>query len=136
MGILDLFRKQKTGYKLSGPAGRANLSPYDRKIVRERWERITELLNGGKPSQLRQAVIESHKLLDYGLQRLCPGPSLGEKLKLSRNLFSPSIYQGLWTATKVRNSLVHESEYDPLAGICRQAVENVKRGLEELGVKF
>lgn len=136
MGILNFF-KGATLKRLHLPEtyGR-QLKPYDQKVVEERWARLEELVRGGKPSQWRQAVIEADKILDYALTQLCAGTTLGERLQAARPLFLSDTYQGLWDAHKIRNTLVHDSNYEISILSCREAVEKIKEGLKELGVRL
>lgn len=60
-------------------------------------------------AEVKDSLVELDKLLDYLLQsRRVSGNTLGERLKNSKNMFSKSDYNTLWSAHKLRNSLVHE----------------------------
>jgi hypothetical protein len=68
---------------------------------------------------------------------LTSGTTAGERLKNARSYFKNyAVYQGLWDAHKVRNALVHEVDYEPIQIVAKEAVAEVKRGLETLGVGF
>lgn len=137
MGIFDIFLgKKKAKVVTGGTLYGSQLKPYDQKLVADRWLRLAETTTGGKPSQLRQAVIEADKILDYALTQLCSGTTLGERLKTARPLFTQVVYQGLWDAHKIRNTLVHDSNFEISTFSCREAVEKIKEGLRELGARL
>lgn len=131
MGWLDFFRIKKTS-----PILRYNLLSGEEEEVRRSWQKVEELLALGKPSQLKQAVIEADKILDFVLQRLVTGLALGERLRAARELWEKEVYEDLWSAHKVRNSLVHESGYDPPHFVCREAVAKIKQGLTALRIRL
>lgn len=132
MGFFDLLRPRK----LSGVV-RHSLTSEREEGIRESWKKIEELLVLGKPSQLRQAVIEGDKIVDSVLKELVLGESMGARLKSARELFSSrDIYNGLWEAHKIRNSLVHEGSYEPPYYICREAVGKFKEALSSLNIRL
>lgn len=139
MGILDFFIKKNTNRPRSFASGityGSVLKPYDIKVVSDRWLRIEELVTAGKPSALKQAVMEADKLLDYALTSLCAGQTMGERLKNARSIFNSETYQSLWDAHKFRNALVHETNFDPIPRSCLEAVKQYKSGLMEVGARL
>ena len=135
MGFLDfLFKKQKRPkYQYQY----LFLSSSDRLKIKEEWVRVEELVKLGGPSQLRQAVIKADNVLDFALSKLTTGTTAGERLKNARPYFKNyTIYQGLWEAHKVRNSLVHEAEYEPMHTVVKNAIAKFKKGLEVLGANL
>ena len=131
MGLFDFLKPKviKTVIKY-------NLSSSEEEAVRSRWQKVEELSSLGKPSQLKQGIIESDKIVDGVLRELCLGSSMGERLKSARELFNWDVYNGLWEAHKVRNSLVHESSYDPPYYICRETIQKFKRALLALRIRL
>jgi len=131
MGLFDFLKPKviKTVIKY-------NLSSSEEEAVRSRWQKVEELLSLGKPSQLKQGIIESDKIVDGVLRELCLGSSMGERLKSARELFNWDVYNGLWEAHKVRNSLVHESSYDPPYYICRETIQKFKSALLALRIRL
>lgn len=93
------------------------------------------ILKTGEDSDVRQAVIEADKLLDFILiNKGARGENLGEKLKGGRYLFADEIsYQAAWDGHKVRNVLVHGQE-SVGASSCRQAVDNFLKSFRGLGL--
>lgn len=130
MGFFDFLKPKPAGLL------RYNLSSEREDQIRRSWQQVDELIKLGKPSQLRQAVIEADKLVDKALRDLVLGSTLGERLKSARDLFPREVYSGLWEAHKIRNSLVHEAGYEPPYYVCREAVGKFKEALLALRVNL
>ena len=113
---------------------RSTVSSQTEDKIKTEWKNINTLLAGKSPSQLRQALISVDKCLDNALGDIVGGKSLGDKLKNSQNKFDRTVYNNIWEAHKVRNSLIHESGYEPPYFVLTKGVEDLKRGLEALGV--
>ena len=111
------------------------LNGTDRDYIKSRWNHIDELVRLGGSSQLKQAVIESDKLLEFILRKLINDQqSLGDNLKQAKDLFpSYSTYQQAWEAHKVRNALVHEAGYELPHYLAKQTIENFKMVFSALG---
>ena len=105
------------------------------KIVDD-WRNVEMLLNQKSPSQLKQALIMADRSLDNALKDIVDGNSMGERLKNAQNMFSYGVYNEIWEAHKVRNSLVHESGYEPPYFVVIQSVESFKKGLQSLGINL
>lgn len=126
-------KQKRSGYRYS----KLSLSTADVSKIQNEWARIEELIKVGQPSQLRQAVIKADNLLDFALQRLTTGTTMGERLKNAQPYFKDyAVYQGLWEAHKVRNALVHEADYEPTHLVTKDAIAKVKRGLGALGARL
>ena len=104
------------------------------KIQRD-WKNVDILLSQKGPSQLRQALITADKSLDNALKDIAEGETMGERLKNAENFFERDQYNKIWEAHKVRNNLVHESGYEPPYFVVTKAVQDLKEGLEKLGVR-
>ena len=122
--ILGLFSAKKT------------VSARVENIVSRDWQDIDILLKGGSPSQLKQALISADRSLDAVLKDLVRGETMGDRLINAKNLFHPQTYEKLWQAHKLRNALVHESGFEAQHYILKSAIENLKGGIRELGVKI
>lgn len=107
----------------------------ERKIQSD-WEKISQLQKTRQPAQLRQALIIADRSLDAALKDVVAGESMGERLKNSKTYFDRDIYGKIWEAHKVRNNLVHESDYDPPYYVVGDAIANLKNGLIKLRVKL
>jgi len=100
--------------------------------IKERWTSIEEAAAGGEHS-LRHAISEADKLLDQVLrQRGFAGDTMAERLKKAENRFADK--EAVWSAHKLRNALAHDVNYDLMMARGRQAVDDIHRGLRDLGV--
>lgn len=118
--------------------------PYGKRIsnvtsqkIQERWKSEVALaLRSQNPTQLRQALITSDKLLDTALGELVEGENMSSKLKNAKDKFDWDLYDKIWKAHKVRNSLVHDLDYEPTYFILEEAINDLKAGLIEIGVSI
>lgn len=103
----------------------------DKQFVDAEWQKITAMAN--KPDQTaRYAIIEADKLLDYTLkQRGYSGETMGERLKSAGNDFS--YIDDVWQAHKLRNKLVHESEYQVDQRLIKRAIGQFEIALKDMG---
>jgi hypothetical protein len=104
-------------------------------IIRD-WKNVRLLLSQKGPSQLRQALIVADKSLDNALRDIVDGDTMGERLKNAEKMFDKDLYNKIWEAHKIRNTLVHESGYEPPYFVVTQAVENISKGLATLGINI
>ena len=116
------------------PRTRGSVSQVTVGNIQREWQNIKVLMDGKSPSQLRQAVISADKTLDNALRDLVSGESMGERLKNAKDLFPWELYDKIWKAHKMRNSLVHESGFEPPYFVIQEAVETLRRGLQVLRV--
>jgi hypothetical protein len=124
--FLDFLFKKKSFAK--------TVSPQTRENVTREWKNIKILLSAKGPSQMRQALISADKCLDNILRDLVSGDTMGERLKSSEALFDRDLYNKIWEAHKIRNTLVHEAGYEPPYFVINEAVENFRLGLNKLGL--
>ena len=99
------------------------------------WKSVNEALTTKTPSQLRQALITCDKCVDNALRDLVAGETMGERLKNAREKFEYSVYDGIWRAHKIRNSMVHETSFEPSYATLISAIGDMRKGLDALGVK-
>jgi len=121
------FRGKRGGTKSSriAPAVAAQLSSH--------WSSIESHL--GSTATLALAVSEADKLLDAAMQAAAiPGQNMGERLKQARTVFSGGVYQSIWDAHKLRNSLAHEVGTALSYQQAAQAVSTFRTALQEIGV--
>lgn len=126
--FLDFLFGRKTSKRGIGVETRNNIS--------RDWKNIAILLGQKGPSQLRQALITADKCLDNALRDVVNGETMGDRLKNAQKMFDWDLYNKIWEAHKVRNNLVHESGYEPPYFVITQSVDNLKKGLEVLGLKL
>ncbi len=114
-------------------ARRKQLSSSAVQQIKQQWLQIDQLKKLGSPAQLKQAVIEADKLLDHVLKMLVPGETMGERLKAAKPYFTDyQIYDQLWKAHKMRNSLVHESNFQPTHTVLHSTIDKYKNALDQL----
>ena len=81
------------------------------------------------------AVTEGDKLLDAAFQAAgLPGNTMGERLLQAKNILDASLYQQVWTAHKLRNTIAHEMGAVVVEGEAQQAVRTFGNALRILGV--
>ncbi len=131
MGLLSNLFRRKDNY-----VGEARLTLFDQNFVKENWAKIEEQISLGKPSNLRSAVIDADKLVDFALKKIYPSlDNMGARLKQVKPKFEGNyqIYDQLWFAHKVRNELVHNINFDLPSVQAKLVLENFKQALVHLG---
>ena len=119
----------------SGGFGRGKVTPHTRQKIESDWRQIDTLVKQGAPSQLRQALITADKTLDAAMKDIVSGEKMAERLKNSKDFFEYSLYDKIWKAHKMRNSIVHEAGYEPTHSMVTNSIEILRQGLNILGVK-
>jgi hypothetical protein len=104
--------------------------------IRRDWENVEILLKQKSPSQLKQALLTADKALDNALRDIVPGETMGERLKNAKDRFDWPVYNKIWEAHKIRNALVHESDFEPPYHVLITSVQDLKRGLTSLRIKL
>jgi hypothetical protein len=121
-----IFKKRK-GSSVGASGG------LDRGFIQAKWQEIEQLLKLGSPSNYSRAVLEADKLLDHILKGYrSPGVTMGDRLKASQNRFSPEGYDEAWKGHKVRNEIVHNTQYDLMDYQARETINNFKKALDDL----
>ncbi|NMB69863.1 hypothetical protein GYA27_01500 [candidate division WWE3 bacterium] len=131
MGLFNFFDLFSFG---SGDGGFVTIKT-ERKIVSD-WEKISGLLATRQPSSLRQALIIADRTFDAALKDMVSGESMGERLKNAKTYFDKDTYGKIWEAHKIRNNLVHESDYDPPYYVVGDAIATLKTALTRLRVRM
>lgn len=102
-------------------------------FVKEKWSEIEILIKTKNPSSAKQAVIIADKVLEQIIKQATGTTTMGEGLKLSKDLFSDySIYDMAWKAHKVRNSMVHDASYDPPYYMVTEAINQFRAVFKDL----
>jgi hypothetical protein len=128
IGLLILAVIMKQPVMTPGKGGR-RIGSVDREFVARKWAEI-EMKAGA--NSLVAAVSEADKLLDYALKQSgVPGKTMGERLKNSKGRFSN--LNAIWSAHKLRNALAHEAHFDLVPNQAKEALQDFKRGLTDLG---
>jgi len=102
----------------------------NRDYYKKRWTQIEQTATNGD-SGMRVAVIDGDKLVDHALKaRRVHGDTMGERMKQASYMKS---IDGLWTAHKLRNKLVHEPDIKLKKSTAMSALGAYKKSLKELG---
>jgi hypothetical protein len=127
MNIFKIFGKKKLSRTISKDT---------EEMIQRDWKQIDILLAGKAPSQLRQALITADKTLDNALRDLVDGNTLGDRLKVSEDRFDRDLYDKIWKAHKLRNTLVHESGFEPPHFVLTEAVQTLREAVQSLGIRI
>ncbi|MFA5076454.1 MAG: hypothetical protein WC480_03510 [Patescibacteria group bacterium] len=112
---------------------RPSLPSFSRAQIQKKWQEIEELINKDSASYWQLAIMEADKLLDYTLKSLgIAGETMGERLKVV-SVTSPKIRQ-VWWAHKIRNRLVHETDFELDKNTARAVILQFKKTLKDLRV--
>lgn len=130
--LAELFKKILFG----GLLQRYSVSTKTEDKIRQDWKSINLALKQQNPSQLKQALITADKSLDNALRDISSGETMAQRLKSTKSRFSPSVYNRIWEAHKVRNNLVHESGYEPPYFMLKQSIDSLREALVSLRVKL
>ncbi len=108
---------------------KAGESKYDAK-----WKEVQEHLSSLRDAEWKFAVIEADNILEDILGQMgFPGDTLGEKMKqIDKNQLA-SINE-LWEAHKLRNTIVHDPDYQIRYNDARVAIGQYEKALREMGV--
>lgn len=128
MGFLSFLFKNL--FKKSKKPTVKSIFGADKELVQKKWREVEEQVKLGKPSNFKSAIIAADKILYFTLDKMGYKGSLGEKLIASREKFSD--YQGIWSAHKFRNRLVHEVEHEFFIHEAQKAIEQYQRALKDL----
>lgn len=79
-----------------------------RYIVSKRNE-IISLADSKNPYELRHAIMEADKLVDYILKnKNYSGESFSDRLRHAERFINQDIYQAIWDGHKIRNLVAHD----------------------------
>lgn len=122
--------------KNGGKKSPKGISKQTLNLISSEWELINIDLKSKSPAVLKTALIRADKSLDNLLKEISTGNTMGERMIASKRLFSQQTYQKIWSGHKVRNSMVHDSGYEPQHFILVEAIEDLRSGVSELGVRL
>lgn len=106
---------------------------YSREQLQQRWKEVESLLENKSDMHYRLAVIEADKLLDHSLKALgFPGEDMGQRLKAACYRHEP--LRSVWYAHKMRNQLVHESNFHPTYWQAKDAIREFHKALSLLRI--
>lgn len=99
--------------------------------VRARWEEVTRHVNSTREAEWKFALVEADKLVDDLLKIAgYPGETMSERLENIKGQLTT--LDDLWEAHKIRNRLVHDSNYFLRYTEARRAIQLYEKTLTEL----
>jgi hypothetical protein len=85
------------------------LSIDDQKYIILKHREIEKMAESDNMYELRHAVIEADKLVDYVLKKKgYGGETFADRLRNAEKDIDQKTYQNLWKAHKIRNQIAHE----------------------------
>jgi hypothetical protein len=129
MRLFELRKREEEFY--STPI----LLPETQGGMHPRWAHVQSLLDGGSPSQWREAITEADIMLEDSLTRAgYAGNGVGEKLK-SVDTNDLKTLQDAWEAHKVRNQIAHQgSAFDLSETVAQRTIAHYEAVFRELKV--
>ncbi len=105
---------------------------FDKQAYQTRWLKIENGFDKDDRRSYNFSVLEADKLLDKAFNEMgIPGKSMGEKLKkLGERM--PELNK-VWQAHKLRNQIVHESDFEVSYEQARQALAIFRQALKNIG---
>ncbi len=105
---------------------RKNLSVQDRQYILGKRDEIERSLQSNNIFELKNALIEADKLVDFQLEKKgFGGQTLAERLRQAQQFISQEIYNQLWQGHKLRNRVVHEHDMNFPANQLREAARKL-----------
>jgi len=118
---------------LRGGKGTSSGNGVVRQQLQDGWERVEMHLT--QEATLALAVSEADKVLDAALQyKGVAGTTMGERLKNASKVFPHDLYQQVWEAHKLRNTLAHEVGAHMNSHEAKQAVSSFRTAMYHLGI--
>ncbi len=101
--------------------------------VKLKLPKLDKDMNSNNFTLMKSALIELDKLFSYSLKMSgFKGNTMGERLKSAKNYFSRDTYNLIWQAHKVRNSLVHDVNYNVNQSEVKKNYKNMRSALMKL----
>jgi hypothetical protein len=98
--------------------------------ITARRREIESLLSSESEIELRHAVMEADKLVDYVLKlKGYAGETFADRLRSAEGHIDRTIYQSIWEGHKVRNTLAHEHDAKISKEELQRAINNLLRYL-------
>lgn len=132
-GFASLLKSLIFGDKKVKP--RFGVSTATINLIENEWRSINVDLTSKSPAVLKHALIKADKSLDNLLKDFATGNTMGERMISAKNKFSPDVYSSIWSAHKIRNSMVHDSGFEPTYVVLKSAIEDLRKGVKQLGAR-
>jgi hypothetical protein len=99
---------------------------------RKKWLEIERQLRKDDARSYQLCVLEADKLLDCALKENgTAGETMGERLKAKQAVWTNA--NAVWNAHKLRNQVVHETDFRLGYDEARRALAGFKRALKDVG---
>ena len=116
-----------------GKGGAKSITTADKEAFQGYWGQVDYCLL--QSNQLLNALMEADKILDQALIRKgAEGNTLGERLKYAEKFFNADLYQEIWRAHKLRNTLAHEVGAEINEKEIKYSVATIKKAITYLGL--
>ncbi len=134
VGIIEMIIKLNFVSRTKRVVGQFVKPGKSSKKIIKKWNKIEERLKLDTETELKLAIIEADKFFDGILKRFGYfGKDMGERLKRA-NISQISNLNDIWEAHKVRNKIVHDTDYKLTNVEAKNAIESYKTALKEMGV--
>ena len=111
----------------------AQASQREVKALQEHWEEVE--LHILQAASQASAVADADKILDTAFKlRGFPGETMADRLKAAEAWFPGDLYQSIWSAHKLRNTLAHEVGARVSEEEARRAIAAFRQALYKLGI--
>lgn len=132
--VIIKFSQLKKKVKESIPANSGiNPTPENMGVLTARWEEISKHIASTNENEWKFSIIEADKLTDDALRIAgFGGETMGERL-MNIQPGQLQTLQGLWEAHKVRNRLVHDTNYFLRYAEAKKVILHYEETLKELG---
>ncbi len=92
-----------------GLSKKKKLSVADQQYVFSKKQEVRNLGQSKNPIELRHAVIEADKLVDWILKKESyQGETFADRLRSAEKDISKNVYNSIWDGHKIRNCIAHE----------------------------
>lgn len=124
MQIIDRWLKTAGNFLLT--------TAFPKRQLNKSWQKILLRLNKNDEANLRLVLIEADNLFDDLLKQMrLPGESMADRLKYIDSSKISNIDE-IWQAHKLRNQIVHNSEYPITRNEIEFGVKAYEKALKEL----
>jgi len=115
--------------------GSADIGQKRKTELRASWEKIEKKVEEGGESNFKMSLIEADKLFGNTLREFgyCE-ETWAKSMVKAGNRFSNSTRNGIWSAHKLRNRLVHDESDEIHFYQVRANLAKYRRGLKELNI--
>ncbi|MFA7243997.1 MAG: hypothetical protein WC080_01775 [Patescibacteria group bacterium] len=86
------------------------ISNEEKNYIRTKRNEILDLANSDNKIELKHAVLEADKLVDFILKlKGCEGETFADRLRAAEKFMDRNTYESVWYAHKIRNQIAHDN---------------------------